>query len=134
MPEGDTVLRTALGLHRALAGRRLTNAELRWAELGDVDLTGRTVLEATAYGKHLLIRLDALDASAAAGSSAMRSRGPDEPATLHTHLRMDGSWRIHATAATTTPRCARSSATRNGPRSGTFSACSIWSRRPTRAR
>jgi endonuclease-8 len=104
MPEGDTVLRTARGLHRALAGRPLAVAELRWAELGDVDLTGRTVLEAVAYGKHLLIRLAALDTSAEAGSAAvLRSRGPQGPATLHTHLRMDGGWRIHATAARKIP-------------------------------
>jgi endonuclease-8 len=41
--------------------------------LATVDLRGRTVTEVVARGKHLLIRLDS-------GS------------TLHSHLRMDGSW------------------------------------------
>ncbi len=80
MPEGDTVLRTARRLHAALAGRRVLRAELRWPDLGAVDLAGRTVGEVTAYGKHLLTRFDA--------------EGGLEPLTLHSHLRMDGKWSI----------------------------------------
>ena len=85
MPEGDTVRRTAVRLDQALAGSALVRAELRWADLGGIDLAGRTVLGVTAYGKHLLTRLAA---------------GDHRPAqTLHSHLRMDGSWRIHATGS-----------------------------------
>ena len=83
MPEGDTVRRTAARLDQALAGRELTRAELRWAALGAADLTGYRVTEVVAYGKHLLTRLH---------------RG-DEALTLHSHLRMDGSWRMHATGS-----------------------------------
>ncbi|MER5989210.1 DNA-formamidopyrimidine glycosylase family protein [Streptomyces sp. NPDC001787] len=76
MPEGDTVLRTAERLHAALAGRALTYADLRVPRFATADLTGRTVAEVTARGKHLLTRLD-------------------DGLTLHSHLRMDGAWRVY---------------------------------------
>ena len=76
MPEGNTVWLTARALRTALAGRPLTQAELRTPELATIDLVGQCVVDVAPRGKHLLIRL--------------------EPAlTLHTHLRMDGRWRIH---------------------------------------
>jgi endonuclease-8 len=78
MPEGDVVWRTAQRLHAALAGRVLTVSDLRWPSLATVDLTGRAVLEAVAAGKHLLTRVDG-------------------GLTLHSHLRMDGSWHVHRT-------------------------------------
>jgi endonuclease VIII len=78
VPEGDVVLRTARRLHAALAGRPLTKSDLRWPTLATADLTGRDVLEVVAVGKHLLIRV--------AGDL-----------TLHSHLRMDGSWHLHRT-------------------------------------
>jgi len=98
MPEGDTVLRTAHGLHRALAGRVLTRSELRWGELGSADLAGREVTEVVAYSKHLFTRLAATEPA----DGAPASRFPTVPAaalTLHSHLRMDGSWRIHRTGS-----------------------------------
>ncbi|MGV8976496.1 MAG: DNA-formamidopyrimidine glycosylase family protein [Cellulomonas sp.] len=78
MPEGDVVRRTATRLDEALAGRTLTRSELRWPTVGAVDLVGRTVLGTSPYGKHLLTRFD-------------------DKRTLHTHLRMEGSWRIERT-------------------------------------
>lgn len=80
MPEGDVVHRTAERLHAALAGRELVTSDLRWPSLATVDLTGRTVLEVVPRGKHLLMRLDGAP-----------------PVTLHSHLRMEGSWHVHAT-------------------------------------
>ncbi|WP_327178323.1 DNA glycosylase [Streptomyces sp. NBC_01335] len=77
MPEGDTVARTAKHLHAALAGRVLTHADLRVPRFATSDLTGRTVLDVTPRGKHLLTRLEG-------------------GLTLHSHLRMDGAWRIFA--------------------------------------
>ena len=59
MPEGDALRRTANRLHAALAGRRLIRTELRWPDLGGIDLSGRTMTEVEAYGKHLLLRLAA---------------------------------------------------------------------------
>src|SRR3954470_20416030 len=58
VPEGDVVWRTADRLHQALAGRVLTTCDLRWPSLATVDLTGRTVGEVVARGKHLLLRVD----------------------------------------------------------------------------
>ena len=81
MPEGDTVFRTARTLHRALAGHRLTAADLRVPHLATAALAGRTVVDCVSRGKHLLLRL----------------RGDGAPAlTLHSHLGMEGSWRAYA--------------------------------------
>ena len=77
MPEGDVVWRTARQLDAAFAGHPLTGCDLRWPGIATADLTGRTVLAVVARGKHLLMRF--------AG---------DPPLTLHSHLRMDGSWRL----------------------------------------
>jgi endonuclease-8 len=78
VPEGDVVLRTARRLHAALADRFLTRSDLRWPSLATADLTGREVLEVVAAGKHLLVRVQG-------------------GLTLHSHLRMDGSWHLHRT-------------------------------------
>ena len=75
MPEGDTVAWTAARLHRALAGRQVTRCDLRWPSLATVDLAGSTTLEVRAVGKHLLHRFDS-------------------GVTLHSHLRMEGTWRV----------------------------------------
>jgi endonuclease-8 len=75
MPEGDTVFRTARQLDEALAGRVLTETDFRVPRYAAADLTGQTVTGVIPRGKHLLIRT-------ADGQS------------IHSHLRMDGSWRI----------------------------------------
>ena len=93
MPEGDTVLRTARRLHLALAGRPLVRTELRWPTLGEADLAGREVVEVVPYGKHILTRI------AAADPARRVPRIPTElpePLTLRSHLRMEGSWYVHA--------------------------------------
>ncbi len=79
MPEGDTVWRTAQRLHAALAGKPITESDLRWPSISTVDLTGRATLEVRSRGKHLLHRVDG-------------------GLTLHSHLRMEGQWRLEATA------------------------------------
>jgi endonuclease VIII len=91
VPEGDVVWRTARRLHAALAGRTLTTADLRWPSLATAELTGRTVAEVVSAGKHLLLRLPP-------------GPGGGEPAlTLHSHLRMEGSWRVVRTGTTREP-------------------------------
>ncbi len=75
MPEGDVVWRTARQLHRALAGRVLTSSDFRVARFAAADLAGAAVTAAVSRGKHLLIRTD-------------------DGQTVHSHLRMDGFWRI----------------------------------------
>jgi endonuclease-8 len=81
VPEGDAVRRTAERLDRALAGHVLTGSDLRVPALATVDLTGARVERTHTHGKHLLTRLVPAD-------------GP--PLTLHTHLKMEGSWRVVA--------------------------------------
>jgi endonuclease-8 len=75
MPEGDVVWRVSRQLHDALAGRALTRSDFRVPRFATTDLAGRVVHDVTSRGKHLLTRLDG-------------------GVTIHTHLRMDGSWRI----------------------------------------
>jgi endonuclease VIII len=93
MPEGDTVLRTARRLHQALAGRQLVRAELRWPTLGEADLAGRLVTEVVSYGKHILTRFAAADATTT--QPKVPTVGAN-PLTLRSHLRMEGRWYVHA--------------------------------------
>jgi endonuclease-8 len=76
MPEGDTVFLAGRRLDSALGGRRLLRADLRHPRLSTVELAGRTVLGVASVGKHLLTRFD-------------------DGRTLHSHLRMDGSWHLY---------------------------------------
>lgn len=69
---------TAERLDQALRGEPLVRAELRWPGAAGADLTGRSVTSCVAYGKHLLTRFD-------------------DGRTLHTHLRMEGAWRVERT-------------------------------------
>ena len=75
MPEGDVVWRTARQLDDALTGRVLRRSDFRVPRFATADLTGRAVTGSVSRGKHVLTRLDG-------------------GLTVHTHLRMDGSWRI----------------------------------------
>lgn len=84
MPEGDILRLTAERLSLALRGSPLVRAELRWPSAAAANLVGATLLECVSYGKHLLMRFD-------------------DGRTLHTHLRMDGAWRV---ARTGTPLAA----------------------------
>ena len=77
VPEGDAVRRTARRLDEVLAGEVLTRAELRVPRYSTVDLVGMTVLGTHVVGKHMLTRL----------------LGDERAWTLHSHLRLDGSWR-----------------------------------------
>lgn len=79
MPEGDTVYRTATNLDRVLTGHPLTECDIRVPKFATVDLTGETVRSIESRGKHLLIR---------AGDY-----------TLHSHLKMEGSWHVYPTGA-----------------------------------
>jgi endonuclease VIII len=76
MPEGDTVWRACQRLNAALAEHRLTRTEFRVPALATTDLAGVVVREVASRGKHQLFRFD-------------------NGFTLHSHFRMDGSWRIY---------------------------------------
>ena len=94
MPEGDTVFRTCARLHEALAGRVLLAADLRWPGLSTAGLAGMTVTEVVPRGKHILLRLDS-------------------GLTLHSHLKMEGQWRISRTSGNPVALAARAG---NDPR------------------
>jgi endonuclease-8 len=91
VPEGNTVWLTARSLHEALAGKTLVDADLRVPSLATVDLRGRRVIEVVPRGKHILIRLAAATQDAVATT---RDAVAAAPLTLHSHLRMDGAWRV----------------------------------------
>jgi endonuclease VIII len=74
MPEGDTVWHTAAVLREHLAGRTLTRCDIRVPRFATVDLTGQVVDEVLSRGKHLFIRVGRT--------------------SIHSHLKMDGSWRV----------------------------------------
>jgi endonuclease VIII len=80
MPEGDVVWRTARQLQDALADRVLLRSDFRVPRYATTDLTGRSVTGAISRGKHLLIRVDG-------------------DVTVHSHLRMEGSWRVSRAAS-----------------------------------
>jgi len=79
MPEGDTVYQTAKRQNEALAGLELTGFELRVPKFAAADLTGETVHEVVSVGKHLFHRIGEW--------------------SLHSHLKMEGSWRLVAAGA-----------------------------------
>jgi endonuclease VIII len=74
MPEGDTVWHTAATLREHLAGQTLTRCDIRVPRFATVDLTGQAVDEVLSRGKHLFIRVG--------------------PVSIHSHLKMDGTWRV----------------------------------------
>ena len=80
VPEGDTIWLAARQLREALAGAVLVRCDLRVPKLATVDLSGRLVEDAVSRGKHLFVRFQG-------------------GWTLHSHLRMDGTWRIFAPGA-----------------------------------
>jgi endonuclease-8 len=79
MPEGDTVFRTAKLLNAALAGKLLDRCDIRVPAYATVDLTGERVESVVSVGKHLLHRIGEF--------------------TIHSHLRMEGSWEIYPVGA-----------------------------------
>lgn len=75
MAEGDSIARLAARLHAQTAGARIARSDVRHPRFATVDLTGHEILGWHARGKHLLMRTD---------------RG----VTMHSHLRMSGSWTV----------------------------------------
>ncbi|MFC4497865.1 Fpg/Nei family DNA glycosylase [Streptomyces ovatisporus] len=75
MPEGDTVWYSTRQLHEALAGRTLTRTDFRVPRIATADLSGRAILDVFPRGKHILMRVEG-------------------GVTIHSHLGMEGSWRV----------------------------------------
>jgi endonuclease-8 len=76
VPEGDTVFRAARLLDRSLSGRVLTRSDFRVPQHATADLSGSTVTRTLSRGKHILTRTDS-------------------GFTVHTHLKMEGAWRVY---------------------------------------
>jgi len=80
MPEGDTIHRAAVAMHRALAGRVVTRFESVYPAVMrvtvDRPVVGRTIESVASRGKHLLITFS--------GGLVLR-----------THMRMNGSWHLY---------------------------------------
>jgi endonuclease-8 len=75
VPEGDTIRRLAGKIGQRFAGQRCERCVTRDPRLVGVDLTGTRLVSADAVGKHLFLRFD-------------------NGYTLHSHLRMTGSWTV----------------------------------------
>lgn len=75
MPEGDTVWRLSEKL-QPLVGRVIDHSDFRVPTLATASLRGERIERIWPHGKHLFWRCG--------------------ERVLHTHLRMDGNWRIHA--------------------------------------
>ncbi len=75
MPEGDTIRRLAAQVRAEVGGRTVTWSTFRHPRLATLDLTGRTLVDATSHGKHLFCHFD-------------------DGWSLHIHLLMDGRVRF----------------------------------------
>ncbi|MGV9413310.1 DNA-formamidopyrimidine glycosylase family protein [Nocardia sp. NPDC003693] len=75
MPEGDTVFLAAARLRTALEGKTLTRSDFRVPRYATLDLRGQPVESVGSYGKHLFVRTPGL--------------------SIHTHLKMEGTWRVY---------------------------------------
>jgi endonuclease-8 len=76
VPEGDTLRILADKIDERLAGQRVVRSVFRDPRLAGRDLTGTSLVDADAYGKHLFVRFD-------------------DGRTLHAHLRMDGKFKVN---------------------------------------
>jgi len=76
MPEGDTVWKTARLQHAALAGKVVDGSDFRVPKYATLDLSGEPVHAVVSRGKHLFHRIGEF--------------------SIHSHLKMEGSWRSYA--------------------------------------
>jgi endonuclease-8 len=77
VPEGDTIFQTAAALRPLLVGQQILRARARTPGPQLQRVVGTRVLSIEPVGKHMLIRFD-------------------NGLTLHTHLRMGGTWHRYA--------------------------------------
>jgi endonuclease-8 len=80
MPEGDTLLRTARALDRALAGKDIVRFWSPRRNLEGLELEGARVANVRAKGKNVLLALE-------------------DGRVLHTHMKMTGAWHIYRPGA-----------------------------------
>lgn len=80
MPEGDTVFRAAQHLNERLQGATVATWDLRVPAFATSDLTGEQIEGVVSRGKHLLHRVGDY--------------------SLHSHLKMEGSWHLYRPGST----------------------------------
>jgi endonuclease-8 len=82
VPEGDTIHRTAVVLHRHLAGQVVTGFEIGNPRIshaaGREQIVGSTIVRVESNGKHLFVHFST----------------PAE-VVLHTHMKMSGEWHVY---------------------------------------
>lgn len=78
MPEGDTVFRLSARMDAALAGQIVHRSDFRVPRFATAKLDGRALLAWVPRGKHMLTRFEG-------------------GITLHSHLGMDGAWKLGGT-------------------------------------
>ena len=78
MPEGDSVLQLAERL-KWMPGREVLRSDFRVPRLATESLVEETVTAVWPYGKHLFMQFG--------------------DRIVHTHLKMEGVWAIHATGS-----------------------------------
>ena|SRR5437899_2115805 len=76
MPEGDTILRTARTLARAISGKAIARVASPIVDVARAELAGHRVDAVEAHGKNLIVRFD-------------------DGRALHTHMRMNGAWHLY---------------------------------------
>jgi endonuclease-8 len=77
VPEGDTIFQTAAALRPLLVGQQIVRARARTPGPQMQRVVGSRVVSVEPIGKHMLVRFD-------------------NGLTLHTHLRMGGTWHRYA--------------------------------------
>jgi endonuclease-8 len=104
MPEGDTIAYAAQRIRPVLEGQVPDEIRTphprhrldRWPER----LAGRVVTEVRTHGKHLFIRFGPRAIPARQGRADRMSSGDfDGDLTIHSHLRMTGSWGVYGPGA-----------------------------------
>ncbi|MBV9920636.1 MAG: DNA glycosylase [Pseudonocardia sp.] len=88
MAEGDSVARLARRLDAQLRGALIAGCDVRHPRFATTDLTDHRITEWIPRGKHLLLRTDAC-------------------VTVHSHLRMSGSWTVLGPGKRLPPHVAR---------------------------
>jgi endonuclease-8 len=76
MPEGDTILRTARTLTRAISGKAIARVLSPIVDVARAELAGHRIDAVEAHGKNLIVRFD-------------------DGRALHTHMRMNGAWHLY---------------------------------------
>ncbi len=91
------MFRAARRIDAALAGRVLSRTDFRVPAIATTDLTGWTLRGTRTHGKHLLT--DLVPPGSDDTGPAWLDPVPSDALTLHTHLKMEGTWLTQRTGS-----------------------------------